>query len=191
MQGSLYTDDGLDRETKPSYYVTLEARDNNLAPPSQQQKTPGYMNIFLIDVNDNPPVFEHDEYHAESQESSKVNSVIVTVTATDADEADNGLVLYAVNSAASNSSDLFDVNPQTGQIFTNKALQGHIGHFLVVVLAEDQGHPQLSSSTKVYIVIEDVNDNAPEIVEPDKNETIYIVEVGHFSQPSCEWGAQK
>lgn len=54
----------LDRETVDTYYMTAEARDGG-----------GYttftnLQISILDVNDNPPVFRRDEYFATVKENS-------------------------------------------------------------------------------------------------------------------------
>ena len=48
----------VDRESVSQYGLTIEARDNDLAPSNEQRDTLGYMTVRMLDVNDSPPVFD-------------------------------------------------------------------------------------------------------------------------------------
>ena len=53
------------------------------------------MSIFVEDINDNPPVFEHDGiYTAHISEESGPDTEVVVVTATDDDEGANAQIMY-------------------------------------------------------------------------------------------------
>ena len=167
----------IDRELVPTYSLTIEARDNNYAPASQQRTTPGYMTVILLDVNDNAPVFDKDLYQADTKENADLDTVVVTVNAQDPDEGLNAQVRYTVDKTQGNASHLFDVGHVSGDVYVAAGLHGEIGLFSLVVLATDLGDPPLSNSTTVLIHVEDVNEHAPVIISPPLNETIFIHEV--------------
>ncbi|NXA93770.1 PCDG4 protein, partial [Melanocharis versteri] len=60
------------------------------------------------------PVFSQAEYTVRVPEDVPVGSVLVTVTATDADEGLNGQVKYSFNKISDRGSELFYVDPETG-----------------------------------------------------------------------------
>ena len=177
VQGLIQTRAPLDRESVPMFAITVEARDNINAPAAQQRVTPGYMQIFLLDVNDNHPQFEQDVYEATTLENAKINHVFVTIRATDADEGPNSQVVYSIDLDNSNSTDHFEIDASSGQVYVRNSLQGKMGHYIVVVVATDMGNPPLSNSTYLFVTVEDVNDHPPEIVSPPENFTINIMEV--------------
>ena len=167
----------LDREVIPDYRLIIEARDNNLAPPSEQRRTPGNMHVRLIDVNDNHPVFEQPLYKAEVRENEKLQSIIAIVRATDLDEGVNAEIVYSIDFAAGNATDMFDVEPESGRVFVAKSLSGQAGEYYAIIVATDKGNPPLSNTTILQVSIEDVNDHAPVIVHPPQNLTTEIWEV--------------
>ena len=177
LQGVISLEGPLDRETDDEYTLTIEAQDNYLAPLSDRRITPRFMTIKIQDVNDYTPIFDNPSYVADNvQENAQVNTQILTVHATDDDLGDNGAIKYFVDSSNSNSSGLFNVMPTSGVVYISELLRGHVGWFVVTIIARDQGVPSLSNSTRVYIFIDDVNDHQPQITQPG-NETIYIWEV--------------
>ena len=179
-QGVITTLAPLDREDIALYSLTLEARDNPGAPLSEQRKTPGYIRVRLLDVNDNRPAFEQTFYAGtDITENTKVGSRVATVKAIDADIGDNGVIVYSLDFAAGNSSDLFGVRTgvDSGRLYVSAPLHGKVGVYSVVVVARDRGDPSLWSAATVVVHVEDVNDHIPNIIHPPQNQTVYILEV--------------
>ena len=77
----------------------------------------------------------------------------------------------------STSSGLFNVVPGSGDVYVDAPLQGQMGIYQLVLSVHDQGSPPLFSNTSVYVTVEDVNDNQPQIITPAVNATYYIYEV--------------
>ncbi|NXO94601.1 PCDGH protein, partial [Certhia brachydactyla] len=86
------TASALDREQAPEHRVTVLARDRGR--PSLRTGT-ARIRVTVLDANDNAPVFSQAEYTVRVPEDVPVGSVLVTVTATDADEGLFGLVKYS------------------------------------------------------------------------------------------------
>ena len=170
----------LDREIQGRYMLNVEARDNANANASliQQRVTPGFLVVNIEDVNDYSPQFEQNSYMADRVlESVTENTPIITVQAVDLDEGQNSAIIYSIDRALSNSSDLFEIVPSTGVVYVAKSLRGKTGWFLITVVARDQGSPPLYNSTKVHVYISDVNDHKPVFVRPPPNSTLYVYEV--------------
>ncbi|XP_059201687.1 protocadherin alpha-3-like [Centropristis striata] len=151
----------LDRETAESHSLVLTALDGGKPPKS------GTMNIIVnvLDINDNAPAFTKDGYSVMLDENSPLGTTVIQVNATDLDDGTNGDVVYSFsNSMNMNMLNLFDINPQTGEI----TVKGLIDYeqkdkYDIEVEASDKGFAPLTTEKTVVIKIVDVNDNAPEI----------------------------
>ncbi|XP_021205801.2 protein dachsous isoform X1 [Bombyx mori] len=150
----------LDRETTDHYQLVIEALDGG-TPPLRGTMT---VNITILDVNDNPPVFAESVYSATIPENATVGTAVLKVSATDSDAGDNGLIEYSINRRQSDKENNFKIDPETGEITVNKALDFETKdlHELVVV-ARDKGLQPLETTAFVSIRVTDVNDNQPTI----------------------------
>ncbi|NXR82206.1 PCDGB protein, partial [Pycnonotus jocosus] len=84
----------------------------------------------------------------------------VTVTATDADEGQNGLVKYSMKKATNMASDIFHLDTETGAIQLMRSLDFEEGYsYELEVQAHDGG--ALFDTATVVVTVTDVNDNAP------------------------------
>nr|XP_012324907.1 protocadherin Fat 2 isoform X1 [Aotus nancymaae]XP_012325578.1 protocadherin Fat 2 isoform X1 [Aotus nancymaae] len=122
------------------------------------------VNIQVIDVNDNRPVFEADPYKAVLTENMPVGTSVIQVTAIDKDTGRDGQVSYRLSAdPGSNVHELFAIDSESGWITTLQELDCETCqtyHFHVV--AYDHGRTiQLSSQALVQVSITDENDNAP------------------------------
>uniref|UniRef100_A0A8D8W2C8 Protocadherin-16 n=1 Tax=Cacopsylla melanoneura TaxID=428564 RepID=A0A8D8W2C8_9HEMI len=150
----------LDRETIPEYSLVIEALDGG-TPPLRGSMT---VNVTIQDVNDNQPIFNQSRYFASVPENATIGTSIFQVFATDADAGANGEVEYSINRRQSDKDGHFNIDPKTGLIFVNKALDFETKevHELVVV-ARDKGLQPLETTAFVSIKVTDVNDNQPTI----------------------------
>ncbi|XP_055296378.1 protein dachsous [Sitodiplosis mosellana] len=160
--GWLYLRSELDREKCDYYDLTVVVNDNGT--PSASATTHVIVNV--LDANDNDPVFMQDSYEFTVDENARRNTVVGVVSASDIDLGINAELKY--NLIPDNSS--FHVNPNTGEIITRETLdrEQHASYDFVVE-ARDQGTPSRSSRAQVRIHINDINDNAPEIVDPQED----------------------
>uniref|UniRef100_A0A3P8YK51 Cadherin domain-containing protein n=1 Tax=Esox lucius TaxID=8010 RepID=A0A3P8YK51_ESOLU len=144
----------LDRETNEQHTLMLTAVDGGTPQKSGTVK----IYIEVSDANDNAPVFSSGLYKSSLPEDSPNGTVILTVSATDADKGTNGEVMYSF----SHASDMFTINPLTGEIKLKGKLDFETNkQHKISVQAMDRG--RLSHSSKVQIDVLDVNDNAPVI----------------------------
>ncbi|XP_078810289.1 protocadherin gamma-A11 isoform X43 [Oryzias latipes] len=152
----LVLDKELDREKQKEMDLLLTAVDGG----SPQKSGTVVIHITVLDANDNAPVFSQAVYEASLPENSPLDTVVVTVSATDADEGVNGDVSYDFSHATEEVKQIFNINRKTGEIMVKGAIDYEsTTSFEIRVKAKDG--LGLSSYTKVIISITDVNDNAP------------------------------
>ncbi|XP_017273627.1 protocadherin-16 [Kryptolebias marmoratus] len=155
----IYVDQVLDREERDSYDLRVMATDSG-TPPLRAESS---FTIQVTDVNDNPPLFDQQAYRQTIPEVVYPGSFVLQVTARDKDQGPNGDVRYSLLKGKNSRSDWFSIDPITGIITTATALDFESEPApSVTVVAMDGGRPSLSSTVKVDIVLQDVNDNTPE-----------------------------
>ncbi|XP_029302997.1 protocadherin-16-like [Cottoperca gobio] len=148
----------LDTEKRSTYTLSLEAFDGGF-PKTTDQMT---LDITVQDINDNAPVFNQSRYHAIISENLQPGSNILQVFATDADEGDNGMVLYEINRRQSDPDRYFVIDSRTGVITLNKPLDFEMRrvHELVVQAQDNATQPEVTNAF-VTIHVRDYNDNQP------------------------------
>lgn len=156
QSGQITTSKHLDREQHSQYILTVDAHDNAL--PSKDSST--QVVITVLDVNDNPPLFNnhsHIFYVPENFPPTKVDRII----AVDNDKDGNGRITYSI--ASGNIDNSFAINAQTGELSTTKSLnRERIARYQLIIMAKDNGIPPLNSTTVVTIIVTDQNDHDPQ-----------------------------
>ncbi|XP_066149601.1 fat-like cadherin-related tumor suppressor homolog isoform X2 [Euwallacea fornicatus] len=156
--GSIKTTAILDVETKDHYWLTIFAQDHGVIPLFSSVE----VYIEVTNENDNAPLSEFPAYYPVTGEGSPPGTVVVQVKATDRDKDPDQKITYKIISG--NLESFFSINSDTGIVTTTtrkldrEAQDEHI----LEVLVSDNGTPQLSSTTRVVVTVDDVNDNAPE-----------------------------
>ncbi|XP_008064546.1 protocadherin gamma-A4 [Carlito syrichta] len=148
----------LDREEEAVHHLVLTAFDGGDPVRSGTAK----IHITLMDTNDNAPVFSQAEYHVSVRENVPVGTRLLTVKATDPDEGANGEVTYSFRKVRDKISQLFQLNPLTGDITTSGDLDYEESGFYDIDVEAHDG-PGLRARSKVLVTVLDVNDNAPEV----------------------------
>ncbi|XP_077330321.1 protocadherin gamma-C5-like isoform X14 [Lithobates pipiens] len=151
----------LDREEKQEHNLILTAIDGG--EPARSGSC--HITIKVLDINDNPPVFDQSVYKIKLKENLPLNTIVLSLNATDLDEGANGEIQYYFDSHTSDSSrQLFDLNQHSGEIFTKGYVDyEELNFHELSIKAEDKGLPRLIGNCLVQVEIEDVNDNAPEM----------------------------
>ncbi|XP_017559237.2 protocadherin alpha-8-like [Pygocentrus nattereri] len=151
----------LDREQQNRHHLILTAIDGGRPPKSGSMD----INITVLDDNDNRPKFTHEVYSVEIQENSPVGFFVVKVNATDADEGQNGEIVYSfVKNLDREIYDVFSLDTNSGEIRVKGNIDFEINTvYRFGITASDRGHLPKASSCRVVIKIVDVNDNKPEI----------------------------
>ncbi|XP_068062406.1 protocadherin gamma-A10-like [Anomalospiza imberbis] len=153
----------LDREEAAFHELVLRAMDGG----DPARTGTARIRVTVLDANDNAPVFSQAEYTVRVPEDVPVGSVLVTVTATDADDGLYGLVKYSMKKATDIESDIFHLDTETGALKLSRILDFEEGvSYELEVQAYDSG--ALFDTAKVTITVTDVNDNAPEMTVSSK-----------------------
>ncbi|XP_064243796.1 protocadherin gamma-A6-like [Passer domesticus] len=148
----------LDREEAAFHELVLRARDGG----DPARTGTARIRVTVLDANDNAPVFSQAEYTVRVPEDVPVGSVIIAVTATDADEGLNGHVKYSFKKITEKASQIFKLGADTGAITLTRNLDFEdIGSYELEIQVRDGG--DLFDIAKVVITVTDVNDNAPEL----------------------------
>ncbi|XP_066574333.1 protocadherin Fat 1a isoform X3 [Amia ocellicauda] len=157
QSGIISLEKPLDREVQAVYM--LRARATDYGSP-RRLSTVCIVSVSVLDINDNPPVFEHREYIATISEDVAVGTQIVRVFAASRDIEANAEISYAIVSG--NEHGKFSIDSDTGDIFVIESLDYESSHeYYLTVEATDGGTPSLSDMATVNINLTDINDNSP------------------------------
>ncbi|KAI7801521.1 putative protocadherin beta-16-like [Triplophysa rosa] len=174
---SLMTDNVLDRERESQYNISVTCADEGV--PSLSSSIT--LSLQLSDVNDNAPVFERSSYEASVKENNTPGLSIFTVRARDADFNQNARVSYILEDSSVNGvpvSSLVSVSADNGVIHAVRSFDyEQIKYFQFRVKAQDGGSPPLSSNVSVKIIIQDKNDNAPQVLYPVQSGGSVVAEI--------------
>uniref|UniRef100_A0A3Q3FUT5 Cadherin domain-containing protein n=1 Tax=Labrus bergylta TaxID=56723 RepID=A0A3Q3FUT5_9LABR len=163
---ALMTDAALDREDLSECNITVIASDAG-SPPLSTKTT---FHLKISDVNDNAPVFQRGPYSAFISENNPPGASILSVYAKDPDENQNARVSYILEEhgiGGSPVSDCVSINAESGVVHAVRSFDyEQLKELVFVVKAQDGGSPPLSSNVTVKIMIQDQNDNPPQVLYP-------------------------
>ncbi|KAM8732192.1 protocadherin gamma-A4-like isoform 35-T35 [Acanthopagrus schlegelii] len=148
----------LDREQEKELKLLLTAVDGG----SPQTSGTATIHVTVVDANDNAPVFSQAVYKASLPENSPVDTVVVTVNATDADDGPNGDITYNFDHLSEDHVSLFSLDHKTGEIRVVGSIDYESETSIELRVRAKDG-PGLTSYSTVFIDITDVNDNPPVI----------------------------
>uniref|UniRef100_A0A3Q3A397 Cadherin domain-containing protein n=1 Tax=Kryptolebias marmoratus TaxID=37003 RepID=A0A3Q3A397_KRYMA len=152
----LILDKELDREKQNEIKMTLTALDGG----SPQRSGTAVIHVSVLDANDNAPVFSQAVYEASLPENSPLGTVVITVSATDADEGVNGVVTYDFGHVSEEGKKVFSIDRKKGEIRLIDIVDYETTESYEIRVKAKDGLG-LSSYAKAIISITDVNDNAP------------------------------
>ncbi|XP_036816974.1 protocadherin-16 [Oncorhynchus mykiss] len=151
--GSLSILKPIDREEQVLFNLTIVAQDHGVPALSSSQ----LLSVQVIDVNDQVPWFQENQYQAQITENQPAGTTVLVVSASDLDQGTNGQVTYG-----GISDEGFSIHPATGVITTTKALDREAQEqYTLTVYARDGGVPPNFARASVRIRMLDENDNAP------------------------------
>ncbi|KAM9498227.1 protocadherin gamma-A11-like isoform 3-T3 [Salvelinus alpinus] len=156
--GELVLENELDREQQQEVTLLLTAVDGG----TPQRSGTVVIHVTVLDANDNIPVFSQDAYKVSLPENSPFDTVVATVSATDADEGHNGEVSYDFSRISDKAVRLFSVEKKTGKIKVIGPIDFEAETYYEMRIQAQDGSG-LVSNTKVIVEITDVNDNVPVI----------------------------
>ncbi|XP_042883447.1 putative neural-cadherin 2 isoform X2 [Penaeus japonicus] len=130
-----------------------------------------WVNLSLVDDNDNSPVFTHDYAHFTLPEDTPTGTLLATFTAHDIDGGGLSRVRYTV-APASDPGGRFAVDTHGTVRLAHSLDREETDAHNVLVLAIDDGVPPRTSTATLSINVTDVNDNAPYLDDPREVQVI-------------------
>ncbi|KAL4679485.1 hypothetical protein H8959_009135 [Pygathrix nigripes] len=183
LSGIIQLEKPLDRELQAVYTLSLKAVDQGL--PRRLTAT-GTVVVSVLDINDNPPVFEYREYGATVSEDILVGTEVLQVYAASRDIEANAEITYSILSG--NEHGKFSIDSKTGAVFIIENLDYESSHeYYLTIEATDGGTPSLSdvatvninvladdadgpSNSHIHYSIIDGNQGGPFTIDPGRGE---------------------
>lgn len=138
--GNLYVATSqLDRETSDTITLTVTANVGKYVDHAVVQ-------ITVLDVNDNRPVFTRTDYSARVYQDDASSTYLLRVQATDKDLNNNGIVRYSIKEPTSKVS----IDSSTGVVHLNQPLRDNLN---ITLVAHDSGEPSQNSETSLLIQV--------------------------------------
>ena len=107
----------FDREDiVPTFELKVVASDGGLGSSKSSTAT---VYVRILDDNDNLPVFSHSEYNFLVQDSSKPNTMVGAIYASDADEGYNAVIEFRIVRDLKACSEI-SIDSKTGRLYTNR-----------------------------------------------------------------------
>ncbi|XP_006863959.1 PREDICTED: protocadherin Fat 2 [Chrysochloris asiatica] len=166
--GLISTQKTLDHEKISSYQ--LKIRGSNMAGVS----TDVMVLVYIIDENDNAPVFLKPTFVGQISEAAPMHSMVVdennspfVIRATDSDKEANSLLVYKI--LEPEVSKFFKIDPSMGTLtITSEMDYESMPLFQFSVYVHDQGSPILFApkAANIIINVKDVNDSPPRFLDP-------------------------
>ncbi|XP_054647622.1 protocadherin beta-16-like [Dunckerocampus dactyliophorus] len=155
----LVLDKELDREDKKDIMLSLTAYDGG----TPQRRGTVVIHVTVLDANDNVPVFSQTVYKASVPENSPPDTLVITVSASDADEGLNSEITYAFGHISDDNSNVFTLHPKTGDVRVSGIVDYEKMSSYEMQISAKDGLGLVSYSTLI-IDLTDVNDNTPVIL---------------------------
>ncbi|XP_061900015.1 protocadherin beta-16-like [Entelurus aequoreus] len=154
----LVLDKELDREDEKDIMLSLTAYDGG----SPQRSGTVVIHVTVLDANDNVPVFSQTVYKASLPENSPLDTLVITVSASDADEGLNSEITYAFDHVSDDNINVFTLHPKTGDVRVAGVVDYEKMSSYEMQISAKDGLGLVSYSTLI-VDLTDVNDNTPVI----------------------------
>ncbi|XP_067663318.1 protocadherin Fat 1-like isoform X2 [Haliotis asinina] len=157
--GLISTRSFLDAEKLQKIRLQVLAEDKANSGARKVGQT--FVNINVIDFNDNAPVFDGTQLFGSIVENAANETSVLQISATDADAGENGRVSYSIVNFRMVP---FEIDHFTGIITTTRPLDYEVMRkvYNVIVRASDWGTPHRHETEAVVkIKLENANDNEP------------------------------
>ncbi|KAI8521410.1 hypothetical protein Bbelb_011640 [Branchiostoma belcheri] len=167
--GAVTLSRSLNYDTGPRQFeLVVQVRD--LGTPSRSSNTT--LTIDVTDEDDLDPVFQYDIYEASVMENanSSLTTSPATILAYDQDFGINQTLVYSIQKASSTPTDLadlidyFSIDGSTGELSVVRGLDRESVHDVTLTIKAVQSDNNVrSAEARVYVVVQDANDNQPQM----------------------------
>ena len=160
ITGALTAKLSFDHEHGSTVRAVIEASDNSSV---LSRISSAVFTLTILDINDNSPTFSTPLFEFVLQENVVVGTKVGQVSATDTDGDPYNTFTFSFGGTVAE----FTMGESSGEIFTFQPLdRENRSRYDLVVVATDRHARELSSSARVTISIDDVNDNPPVVTFP-------------------------
>uniref|UniRef100_A0A3Q2QDW7 Protocadherin 2 alpha b 5 n=1 Tax=Fundulus heteroclitus TaxID=8078 RepID=A0A3Q2QDW7_FUNHE len=146
----------IDYEEKKAFEIRVEASDKGQPPMSAHSK----VLVEVLDLNDNAPEITVTSLHHTVKEDAAIGTVVALVSVLDKDSGNNGDVKVQIKNdipfkLETNYKNYYSL------LVDGPLDRENVSNYNITIVAKDKGIAQLSSTSRVSIIVSDVNDNAP------------------------------
>jgi protocadherin Fat 4 len=157
----------LDYDTVPVHRLTVVARDQGLI----SREVSRVFTVYLKDVNDSPPVFNHSIYDAYIPENSPIGTTVLAMKAHDADSGANAIIEYSIIGDR-DAQKIFSIRSSTGELITqvpgNQIDYETRNKYQATVIASNPNN-QMQSTAVINIHVTSVNEYMPKFLQKEYN----------------------
>ncbi|CAK1553844.1 unnamed protein product [Leptosia nina] len=147
----------LDREAEASYSLSIAATDGKFTAYTA-------LRLGVLDVNDNPPYCVHHRLGARLREDASLGTHVAVLETRDSDEPPNARLRYYLTGEY---AEHFTIDKESGTITVARALDREaVPRYRLIAHAQDRDRTSWGCSSELNVVLDDVNDNAPEFSSP-------------------------
>ncbi len=162
----------LNREEISAIKIEITATDRGIPPKSSLAR----IRINILDVNEHPPEFSQPNYLVNISEDFPLYTSFFTVQAKDPDDIDKvNRIKYSIRDSI--AADIVSVDEYSGELKLLKNMDYEtMKQQKIIVVAEDNGVPSLTSRAIVTLNVLDENEFAPQITSLNCPEYLKIRE---------------
>lgn len=158
ITGEIKTNKVFDREGEDGKFVSVTVKATDMGAP--QLEGVCSFKVEITDINDNPPLFDRQEYREKVKQDTSIGTNILRVSASDEDADNNGAIVYNLTSPYNPTDlDYFKINLDSGWITLMKTLDRDM--YQLQAIAQDKGHHPLYKTVDVIIEVVDRANNPP------------------------------
>nr|XP_060630158.1 protocadherin alpha-5-like isoform X5 [Anolis sagrei ordinatus] len=160
----------IDFESMRVGEIRIEATDKGTLPMKGHCK----VLIEVLDVNDNAPEISVSSLSVPVPEDSLLGTVVALVSISDKDFGANGQVSCSLWPPGLPFKLLSNFKNYYSLVLSETLDREQVTEYRLLVMAQDQGEPLLSTSTSLVVPVSDINDNAPTFTQASY--TIFVNE---------------